>query len=228
MGFLPEAMVNYLVRLGWSYGDEEIFTLEDLITKFSIESVGRSAGVFNPDKLLWLNAHYIKTGDPERLAELLKPFLPERGVDWTVGPDLVAVVRTLLDRSRTMLEMAIRNQASMNRIASSGFAPPSNDAPMSPAEIQNYAMSANRNLVQHRDTVRYITGCAAAGPVDTTTYILFANDSVHRLQPSPRSLGRMMALAVRADMSSVLLRQRVSTGPAPDLPGPRKWPCDKR
>jgi glutamyl-tRNA synthetase len=99
-------MVNYLVRLGWSYGDEEIFTLEDLITKFSIESVGRSAGVFNPDKLLWLNAHYIKTGDPKRLAELLKPFLQERGVDWTVGPDLVAVVRTLLDRSRTMLEMA--------------------------------------------------------------------------------------------------------------------------
>lgn len=106
MGFLPEAMVNYLVRLGWSYGDEEIFTLDDLIRKFSIESVGRSAGVFNPDKLLWLNAHYIKTGDPQRLANLLLPFLQERGIDHTAGPDLVAVVRTLLDRSRTMLEMA--------------------------------------------------------------------------------------------------------------------------
>jgi len=106
MGFLPEAMVNYLVRLGWSYGDEEIFALQDLIEKFSIESVGRSAGVFNPDKLLWLNAHYIKTGDPERLAELLVPFLQERGIDHTVGPDLIAVIRTLLDRSRTMLEMA--------------------------------------------------------------------------------------------------------------------------
>lgn len=106
MGYLPEAMVNYLVRLGWSYGDEEIFSLDDLISKFSIESVGRSAGVFNPDKLLWLNAHYIKTGDPERLAELLVPFLQERGVDLTAGPDLVEVVKTLQDRSRTMLEMA--------------------------------------------------------------------------------------------------------------------------
>lgn len=106
MGFLPEAMVNYLVRLGWSCGDEEIFSREELIEKFSIEAVGRSAGVFNPDKLLWLNAHYIKNGDPERLAELLLPFLAERGIDTTGGPDLKAVIRTLQERSRTMLEMA--------------------------------------------------------------------------------------------------------------------------
>ncbi|MRR33986.1 glutamate--tRNA ligase [bacterium] len=106
MGFLPEAMVNYLVRLGWSHGDEEIFTLGDLIEKFTIEAVGRSAGVFNPDKLLWLNAHYIKTGDPQRLATLLLPFLAERGIDVGAGPELTAVVRTLQERSRTMLEMA--------------------------------------------------------------------------------------------------------------------------
>ena len=106
MGFLPEAMVNYLVRLGWSYGDEEIFNRDDLIQKFSIESVGRSAGVFNPDKLLWLNAHYIKTGDPERLAGLLVPFLNERGIDPSVGPELAKVVTTLQERARTMVEMA--------------------------------------------------------------------------------------------------------------------------
>ena len=106
MGYLPEAMVNYLVRLGWSHGDEEIFSLDELIAKFSIEAVGRSAGVFNPDKLLWLNAHYIKTGDPLRLAALLTPFLAERGVDAGRGPDLAAVVRTLQERARTMLEMA--------------------------------------------------------------------------------------------------------------------------
>ncbi|HEY5512167.1 MAG TPA: glutamate--tRNA ligase [Geomonas sp.] len=106
MGFLPEAMVNYLVRLGWSCGDEEIFGLNDLIQKFSIENVGRSAGVFNTDKLLWLNAHYIKNGDPVRLAGLVTPFLQERGVDPTSGPDLVAVVRTLQERSKTMLELA--------------------------------------------------------------------------------------------------------------------------
>ncbi|GFE58205.1 glutamate--tRNA ligase [Geobacter sp. AOG1] len=106
MGFLPEAMVNYLVRLGWSYGDEEIFSRDDLVEKFSIENVGRSAGVFNPDKLLWLNAHYIKNGDPVRLAGLLVPFLAERGVDPATGPDLVAVVKTLQERARTMLELA--------------------------------------------------------------------------------------------------------------------------
>ncbi|BCG47382.1 Glutamyl-tRNA synthetase [Citrifermentans bremense] len=107
MGFLPEAMVNYLVRLGWSYGDEEIFSLEDLIQKFSIENVGRSAGVFNPDKLLWLNAHYIKNGDPVRLAGLLVPFLKERGVaDTAGGPELSAVVKTLQERAKTMLELA--------------------------------------------------------------------------------------------------------------------------
>jgi glutamyl-tRNA synthetase len=106
MGFLPEAMVNYLVRLGWSYGDEEIFSLEDLIQKFSIENVGRSAGVFNPDKLLWLNAHYIKSGDPVRLADLVTPFLKERGVDPSTGPELPAVVKTLQERAKTMLELA--------------------------------------------------------------------------------------------------------------------------
>lgn len=106
MGFLPEAMVNYLVRLGWSHGDQEIFSRDELIEKFDVADVGRSAGVFNPDKLLWLNAHYIKSGDPRRLAELLVPFLKERGVDPAAGPDLVAAVRTLQERARTMLEMA--------------------------------------------------------------------------------------------------------------------------
>ncbi len=106
MGFLPEAMVNYLVRLGWSHGDEEIFSKVELIEKFSIEAVGKSAGVFNPDKLLWLNHHYIKSGDPERLACLLIPFLLERGVNPAQGPNLMAVVQTLQERAKTMLELA--------------------------------------------------------------------------------------------------------------------------
>lgn len=107
MGLLPEAMINYLVRLGWSFGDEEIFSRDELIEKFSIEAVGKSAGVFNPEKLLWINAHYIKNGDPKRLAELLLPFLADRGITPQPGqPDLVDVVKTLQERSKTMLEMA--------------------------------------------------------------------------------------------------------------------------
>jgi len=106
MGYLPEAMVNYLVRLGWSYGDQEIFSMEELIEKFSLENVGKSAGVFNPEKLLWLNAHYIKNGDPQRLGELLREYLAAKGIDPAGGPSLPAVVGTLRERSRTLVEMA--------------------------------------------------------------------------------------------------------------------------
>jgi glutamyl-tRNA synthetase len=108
MGFLPEALMNYLVRLGWSHGDDEIFSREEMIRKFDIGSVGRSAGVFNTEKLLWLNAHYIKNGDPERLADLLLPHLSSRGVSTLNGPDLIAVVKTLQERAQTLEEMAER------------------------------------------------------------------------------------------------------------------------
>mgnify|MGYP001323112421 CR=1 FL=1 len=106
MGYLPEALVNYLVRLGWSHGDQEIFSKQELIEKFSMENVGRAAGVFNPDKLLWLNEHYIKTGDPERLGELLAEILVARNIDIAGGPPMPSVVRTLQDRAKTLLEMA--------------------------------------------------------------------------------------------------------------------------
>jgi glutamyl-tRNA synthetase len=106
MGFLPEAMVNYLVRLGWSFGDEEIFSMDDLIEKFSLDNVGRSAGVFNPEKLLWLNEHYIKTGDPQRLAGLVAELLEKQGVVITEGPDMAAVVKTLQERAKTLVEIA--------------------------------------------------------------------------------------------------------------------------
>lgn len=106
MGYLPEALVNYLVRLGWSCGDEEIFSLAELIEKFSLSNVGKSAGVFNPDKLLWLNEHYIKQGDPQRLGGLLAEILTNQGVDVSAGPPLDAVVTTLQDRAKTLVEMA--------------------------------------------------------------------------------------------------------------------------
>ncbi|MFO7577807.1 MAG: glutamate--tRNA ligase [Pelovirga sp.] len=106
MGYLPEALINYLVRLGWSMGDEEIFSMSDLVEKFSLAQVGRSAGVFNPEKLLWLNSHYIKTADPERLATLLPPFLAAQEVVTDGGPDLVEVVKSLQERSATLVEMA--------------------------------------------------------------------------------------------------------------------------
>jgi len=108
MGFLPEALINYLVRLGWSHGDDEIFSIDEMIQKFDINNVGRSASVFNTEKLLWLNAHYIKQGDTERLADLLLPHLSKRDVTTLGGPDLMLVVNTLKERAQTLEEMADR------------------------------------------------------------------------------------------------------------------------
>ncbi|MDH3383651.1 MAG: glutamate--tRNA ligase, partial [Deltaproteobacteria bacterium] len=105
-GYLPEAMVNYLVRLGWSHGDQEIFSLEELQKIFSLESVGKSPSRFDPEKLLHLNAHYIKTGSPERLASLLVPFLGKREIEAEPSPWLAKAVRTFQERSRTLSEMA--------------------------------------------------------------------------------------------------------------------------
>jgi len=105
-GYLPEAMINYLVRMGWGHGDRETFSAEELMEIFSLENVGKSPSRFDPEKLLHLNAHYIRTGDPERLSALLVPFLARRGITTEPSPWLVKVVRTFQARSRTLEEMA--------------------------------------------------------------------------------------------------------------------------
>ena len=107
-GFLPDAMVNYLVRLGWSHQNQELFTRAELVKAFSMDHVGASAAIFNPDKLLWVNAHYIKTGDPARLADLLLPHLERLGVKTNaVDPaHLSRILLALRERSRTLVEMA--------------------------------------------------------------------------------------------------------------------------
>jgi len=106
MGYLPGALLNYLVRLGWSYGDQEIFSLNELLEKFSLENVGTSAGVFNPEKLLWLNSHYIKESDPAELVEPLIPFLKRAGVEEPDREVTAAAAATLQTRSKTLEEMA--------------------------------------------------------------------------------------------------------------------------
>ena len=105
MGYLPEALVNYLVRLSWSHGDQEIFTRDELISLFDIHDVGRSAAVFNPDKLLWLNHHYIKTGDPDRLAGLLGDFITKRGYELPEKEYIKKVVIDIRDRTKTLVDM---------------------------------------------------------------------------------------------------------------------------
>lgn len=106
MGYLPDAMLNFLVRLGWSFGNQEFFTRNELIDKFSLESIGCSAGIFNPEKLLALNADHIKATPVSKLAGLLLPFLHERGCRAQEGIFLEKVVATLQTRSKTLVEMA--------------------------------------------------------------------------------------------------------------------------
>jgi len=105
-GFLPEALLNYLVRLGWSHGDQEIFSIDEMIKLFEASSVHSSAAAFNPEKLLWLNQHYIKTGDPEHVARHLSYHLGKLGIDPETGPDLVEVVKVQRERAKTLVEMA--------------------------------------------------------------------------------------------------------------------------
>ncbi|MBS2021418.1 MAG: glutamate--tRNA ligase [Deltaproteobacteria bacterium] len=115
-GYLPGALVNYLARLGWSHGDQEIFSLAELIEKFDWKAVGATAGVFNPDKLLWLNQQWIKATPLPELAKLVRPYLvtrsaligPTRTFDYASLTDarIVEVLPQALERSKTLIEMA--------------------------------------------------------------------------------------------------------------------------
>lgn len=105
-GFLPEALLNYLVRLGWSHGDQELFSLDEMIEYFDIDQVNKAASTFNTDKLLWLNQHYIQHADPKRIAHLLSPHMGRLGIDPTLGPELVSVVEAQQGRAKTLVEMA--------------------------------------------------------------------------------------------------------------------------
>jgi glutamyl-tRNA synthetase len=106
MGYLPDAFINYLARLGWSYGDQEFFTRQELIEKFSLENIGKSAGIFDLEKLAALNADHIMAVKPEQLIDPLAPFLRARGFGVEDRPFVAAVIKTLQPRSKTLQDMA--------------------------------------------------------------------------------------------------------------------------
>jgi glutamyl-tRNA synthetase len=105
-GYLPEALLNYLARLGWGHGDAEMFTREQFVEWFSLEAVSRSPAKFNPEKLQWLNAQYMKQADNARLGRLAEPFLKADDCDISRGPGLESVVALLKDRVNTVEELA--------------------------------------------------------------------------------------------------------------------------
>jgi glutamyl-tRNA synthetase len=105
-GFLPEALINYLARLGWSHGDEEIFSVEQLVEWFDLEHISKSAAQFNPEKLRWVNQHYIKLADNARLAVWVTKNLAARGIQVSDTPALTAVIALYKERVATLVELA--------------------------------------------------------------------------------------------------------------------------
>jgi glutamyl-tRNA synthetase len=105
-GYLPEALLNYLVRLGWSHGDQEIFTREEMIELFDLKDCNRAASGFNTDKLIWVNQHYMKTLDPNYVAKHLAWHMEDQGINIENGPSLTEIVKIQADRVKTLKEMA--------------------------------------------------------------------------------------------------------------------------
>jgi glutamyl-tRNA synthetase len=105
-GFLPEALVNYLARLGWAHGDDEVFSVEQFVEWFDLGHISRSPAQFNPEKALWLNQQYIKKADPQRLAALVAPRIERAGGDLSRGPALAVATALLRERASTLNELA--------------------------------------------------------------------------------------------------------------------------
>lgn len=104
-GYLPEALINYLVRLGWGHGDQEIFSREEMINYFELDHVSKSASAFNTEKLQWLNQHYIRELPPEYVAKHLEWHYKDQGINTTNGPALTEIVTMLAERCKTLKEM---------------------------------------------------------------------------------------------------------------------------
>lgn len=214
-GYLPEALLNYLVRLGWSYGDRELFTLDEMIELFDIRQVHRSPATFNPEKLLWYNQHYIKTSEPEHVAHHLRWHLGRFDIDPAAeGPDPVEVVKAQRERAKTLLEMArnslffykdpegydekdaaahlrpeLAEPLSVLRERLNGLSEWS--APAVHEQITAVAEQYRLKLGQIAQPLRVaVTGRAVSPPIDITLALLGREKTLRRLEAALAYLGR--------------------------------------
>ncbi len=104
-GYLKQAVINYLVRLGWSHGDQEVFSLEEMIEKFDIDDINKSSSSLNMEKLQWLNQYYMKQMTPEQLAEEMQFYIQQENLDVSSGPDLAEVMKVYQERCSTLVEL---------------------------------------------------------------------------------------------------------------------------
>jgi glutamyl-tRNA synthetase len=218
-GYLPEALLNYLVRLGWSHGDQEIFPIDEMIRLFEVTSVHSSAAAFNPEKLLWLNQHYIKTSDPKHVAHHLSYHLGKIGVDPAQGPELIEVVKAQRERAKTLAEMAALSAFFYRDI--DGYDPKDAQAHLKPeaagplaalrerlatlAQWEASAIHAAVNAVAEAHGLKLgkvaqplrvaVAGRAVSPPIDITLTLLGRERTLARLARAIEHIGKAVAPA---------------------------------
>ncbi|MCE5387502.1 MAG: glutamate--tRNA ligase [Acidithiobacillus sp.] len=208
-GFLPDALLNFLVRLGWSHGDQEIFSREEMIQFFRIEDVHKAASAFNPDKLLWLNAQHLQRLGDHDLALQLRPYLLQEGVsakELDAKPSLTAVVPLLRERAKTLVEMAqaakiffqapkevlekdrekhLQGQGTLLQAAATEFRTlPQWHAEAIHGSLQRLAdQYAGGKLGKIAQPLRVaVAGCAVSPPLDQTLAVLGREETLQRLE----------------------------------------------
>ena len=212
-GFLPEALLNYLVRLGWSHGDQEIFTLEELTRVFDLQHLNKSASAINPDKLAWINQQHVMLATTDRLEEEFAWQLRQLEVDTREGPALAAVIDALRERSKTLAEMAqaavffYREPAWYEEKAAKKFLtgesrPPLIDvrhrlgtlgdwsAPAIHGVLQRLSEERGVNLGKIAQPIRVaVSGGSISPPIDRTLAVLGREQTLHRLDRAIAFIG---------------------------------------
>jgi glutamyl-tRNA synthetase len=205
-GYLPAALLNYLVRLGWSYGDQEIFSRQQMIELFDLTRVQGAPAAFNPEKLLWLNQHYIKTGQSDELATHLRFQYEQLGIDIQHGPPLTEVVTAQAERAKTLQEMAqnsrffFLNQLEMDEQAvkkhlNATILQPLTDLCEHLQQLNEWTVQSIHTAIQVicqqyalklgkiAQPLRVaVTGGTVSPPIDITVYLIGQTRSIERIQ----------------------------------------------
>jgi glutamyl-tRNA synthetase len=205
-GFLPAALLNYLVRLGWSHGDQEIFSMEEMIQLFEIDDIHRSPAAFNTEKLLWLNHHYIKHSDPEEIAKELAWHMDQLNIDIRQGPSLVELIKVQGDRAKTLREMAEKsryffssdveyNTEAVSKHMTADVKPALIEIKTSLAELPHWdkeAIHALIALITEKHSLKLgkvaqplriaVTGDTNSPSIDSTLYLLGRETTLQRLE----------------------------------------------
>lgn len=204
-GFLPDALINMLLRLGWSHGDQEVFSREEMIRWFDFSAISRSAAAFNPEKLLWLNQHYLKTSPPETILPELKWHMQRIDISHHSGPNLIDLIRAQSERCKTLHELVEKSRFFYEPVS---YSPEirtkhlrSETLPIFQALldslatvnewtqpalhecVQNVARTLNVSLGQVAQPLRVaLTGGTVSPPIDTTLFLLGQTETMSRLQ----------------------------------------------